>query len=236
MSADASGVRGAPDRGAWRPLATIAWAGAVMAVFVAVQVVVVVALEGTENPAPDGGTIALATLAATLPATALLLAAASRRSPWREYLAVDRPSGADVRGWVVAFVLLLAAVDLATWSLGLPVVPDQVLQMVGTARPLWLLAAVVLVTAPVFEELLFRGFIYRGLASTRLGPFGAIGLAAGLWAALHVQYGPYHVALVVVYGLVLGVARWRSGSTTLAILLHATANLVAFVQAWVVLD
>lgn len=216
-------------------LATALWTAAVVAVFLAVQVAFAVAVGGTGTGEPSGTTVGVATLIAALPALLLLLLAASRRGRPASYLALDLPApGVTVR-WLLPFLLLLGCVDLLSWASGRDVVPPEVLEMVSTARPAWPLVLAVLLAAPVFEELLFRGFVYRGAAATRLGPVGSAALTAGLWAALHLHYAPYYVALVAVYGFALGLARWRTGSTTVAIVLHAAANLVALLQAFIAL-
>jgi membrane protease YdiL (CAAX protease family) len=99
-----------------------------------------------------------------------------------------------------------------------------------TAGFLPALAVAVVVLAPAFEELLFRGFLYAGLARSRLGPLGAIVVAAAGWAAIHRQYDLIDAAAIFVLGLLFGAARWRTGSTTLAFGLHAAVNLTAVVQ------
>jgi membrane protease YdiL (CAAX protease family) len=94
----------------------------------------------------------------------------------------------------------------------------------------WLLAVV---TAPVAEEIIFRGFIMRGWSATRLGMIGAIVLSSAAFAVVHVQYNPLTMFMVFTLGLHFGVMRWRSGSTTLPIMLHMAWNLTASMYfAW----
>jgi membrane protease YdiL (CAAX protease family) len=83
--------------------------------------------------------------------------------------------------------------------------------------------------APIGEEIAFRGFLYRGwaLAGRELPAIGAIAL---IWALLHIQYDWLGMAQVFVIGLMLGWFRWASGSTTLAILMHALVNLQAMIE------
>jgi uncharacterized protein len=80
------------------------------------------------------------------------------------------------------------------------------------------------VTAPICEEVIFRGFLMRGWCESRIGAPGAIMLSSLLFTAIHVQYNL--ATLVTVFGLslVFGVMRWRSGSTALTILLHMVWN------------
>ena len=87
-----------------------------------------------------------------------------------------------------------------------------------------------LVAAPLFEETFFRGFLFRGFASSFLGVIGTVLVTAGLWALLHVQYDAYGIALVFALGLLLGIARARTGSLWVPIAMHSAANLVATIE------
>ncbi len=50
------------------------------------------------------------------------------------------------------------------------------------------------------------------------------------WAAIHVEYDLYWKAPIFAIGLLLGVARLRTGSLYLTIALHAALNLVALLE------
>jgi membrane protease YdiL (CAAX protease family) len=47
---------------------------------------------------------------------------------------------------------------------------------------------------------------------------------------MHIQYSPFFIAHIFVIGLVFGWLRWRSGSTTLTLILHAFVNLASLLQ------
>jgi len=83
--------------------------------------------------------------------------------------------------------------------------------------------------APVSEEIIFRGFLFRGFVS-RLGMIPAVIITSAIWSLLHVQYEWLYLAQIFVLGLVFGLLRQRSGSTILTIILHAIINGVALVQ------
>ncbi len=44
------------------------------------------------------------------------------------------------------------------------------------------------IAAPVFEEFVIRGFLFRGWSESFLGPIGAILLTSAVWAMDHTQY------------------------------------------------
>ena len=91
----------------------------------------------------------------------------------------------------------------------------------------WILWLAVIVAAPLFEELFFRGFIIKGLAESRVRWPGAVVISSGLWSLIHLQYNSYELVFVFVLGLILGVARVKTGSTLLTFLLHSLVNLAA---------
>ena len=128
------------------------------------------------------------------------------------------------------FAAFLLALDAITLLLGRPVVPEVMAQAYSSADPRWLFWIALVVAAPLFEEVFFRGFVYRGLAGSPLGPVGAIVLTAALWAGIHMQYDAYGMFSIFGMGLVLGWARWRANSVILTCLLHAFANIYATVE------
>ena len=86
------------------------------------------------------------------------------------------------------------------------------------------LALAVLVFAPLFEELFFRGFLFTAFERSRLGAWGAIVAAAGLFALSHAGSGWMGVGSMFLLGAYLGAARHVTGSVRLAVLLHALYN------------
>ena len=84
--------------------------------------------------------------------------------------------------------------------------------------------------APLFEEVMFRGFMFQGFLRTRLGPSLAIILPAVWWGLLHAQYGGFDKLVIVALGVVFAVVRLRTGSLWGPLAMHATWNLVAMIQ------
>jgi membrane protease YdiL (CAAX protease family) len=124
-------------------------------------------------------------------------------------------------------MLLLALVDI--FWFGSRGANNPIQQMVegsrlGTTGTLLVLLDTVLL-APIGEELLFRGFLLPRLMVQK-GPVWAVGVSAAVFALLHPQYGLY-MPLMLVYGVVLGWARVRTGGLAASIGLHMTINAVA---------
>jgi len=95
------------------------------------------------------------------------------------------------------------------------------------------LAAVILfgvVLAPIFEEMLFRGFLLPLLARS-VGPWLGIVLTAIPFALLHGAQNHWAwqpIVLIGVAGTVFGYVRHKTGSTTAAFLMHSAYNAMGF--------
>jgi sodium transport system permease protein len=100
---------------------------------------------------------------------------------------------------------------------------EKIFQAQGSAN--MLTAIVVFAILPgICEEILFRGFVLRGLA-TRLSPWMAITWTAVLFGAFH--FDLYRLLPTMALGFLLGGLVWLTGSLWPAMLLHAANNTIA---------
>ncbi len=230
----------------WGLLGTLLWGVIIAAVYVVVSTAaagVYVGLTQSDltpdefsqaflNAQFDGMAISLSTFATTLVCGLLLIIVIKlkRNSDLKEYLGLAFPSRRDTGRWLIWFAGLLIVLDLITYFLGKPIVPEFMWRIVSSLESRWVLWIALIVAAPLIEELFFRGFLIKGLAESPIGPAGAVVLTSAAWAVIHMQYDNYGIASIFVMGLVLGAARIKTGSTILTIFLHAVANLVASVE------
>jgi membrane protease YdiL (CAAX protease family) len=136
----------------------------------------------------SGNVIAAATLASAPCVVGLVLFLVRfRRCPVQDYLALGWASRRQVILAVVGLALLLTASDLTSHLIGRLLVPAV---MVEVYRTSWLplLTFALLFAAPLEEEILLRGFLYKGIAAARPGPIVAVILSAVVWGVLHIQY------------------------------------------------
>jgi CAAX protease family protein len=190
----------------------------------------------------DGTAVAIYTLISNpVEIVTLVLAIQLLGTDVREYLGLDVPRPRDVAIAVAALAAAIAVADAVTFGLGKDMVPPFQIELHRTAREegslpwLWL---AIIVAAPVGEELLFRGFMFRGFVHEPRDALPGILVISLIWSMLHVQYDWFGTAQVFAIGLLFGFVRWRTGSTTLAILMHVLLNLesvveTVFVMGWV---
>jgi len=185
--------------------------------------------------ATDGSVLALVTIVAG-PVWIATMAFAARWRGWgvRDYLALVVPRRSEIAFGFACMAALLIAFDLLTLAAGRDVVPAFMFESYKTARAsgslVPFLIAVVII-GPVTEEVVFRGFLFRGLSESFLGVVGTLVATSAAWAALHVQYDWMTIAQIFLIGLLLGWLRWASSSTLLTIMLHVLANFAACIQA-----
>lgn len=181
----------------------------------------------------DGVAVSLVILTSTPIQVALLWLMARQAGEPSAYLGLIVPR----RGEVLLGVIILAAFILVgntvSWLAGHDIVTSfqsdihRTASAAGWLPVLWL---AVVVVAPVGEELLFRGFLFRGWHRSPRDAWAVIVITAVLFAAVHVQYDLFVIGQIVVFGLLLGWFRWATGSTVLCMLLHAVVNLEGMVE------
>jgi len=245
-----SGLVPAPRGRPWGFWASLGWTALWIGLWMLVGTVVAVAaatIAVVRDPkldaqafvagmAGNGLLIALAAILAAPVQIGLVVLLAWVRMPVRVYLGLGAVGARETLVGVGLLGVLLAAQDGLTLLAGRPVVPPFMVEAYRTAGFLPLLVAALVVAAPMAEETLFRGFLFAGIAASRAGAVGAVLISSAVWAAIHLQYDLYGVGLIFVEGLFLGIVRWKTGSVTLTILLHAVANAIATIEATVVVE
>lgn len=184
----------------------------------------------------DPALVTAGTLAA-LPVVLILImlfVSLRRTMPIGVYLGLGLPRLRDGVRWVCIlmayFVFLFGVNYVAHTYFGRPEVSEfmAALYAKGAGSP-WLHLAVI-VAAPLSEEFLFRGFLFSGLAESRVGPVGAAVISSGIWTLIHIQYDAFDLAQLFLLGLLLAGAWWKSRSLWLCVILHAIVNLSATIE------
>jgi CAAX protease family protein len=165
-----------------------------------------------------------------------MLAGAARLAGWPvgRYLGLVRPRARDLVAGVVAIAVLIVGLEILTHVLHREsVTPFQTdaYRVARAAGLLPLLWVAFVIAAPVAEELFFRGFLFRGWAASPLGVPGTILLTSCIFSASHVQYDWFGIFQTFCISMLFGWLRWRSGSTTLTILMHMAINFIATLWA-----
>lgn len=156
----------------------------------------------------------------SLPLIALMVFS-KKGSSWRDYMAWRRVSIWRVIGWCMLCLFAVYLTGVAHQLLGWPE-SDFMAKMALVGSPVVLILTVA-VAAPIFEELVFRGFMYSGFERS-LGALPAVLLTSAIFTMMHFQYNYYELLHIFVLGLVLAWARMRTQSLWTPIAMHAVNN------------
>ena len=230
----------------WGPSATIFLTVLIGVVFVLSQVAVVIpylawtAGEGSEvelkdalsSLGTDGRFLAISAICTCVPTLGLtFFLVRLRGGPGiREYLGIRATRPVIVLRWCLYTAVLAVALDGITALMGYPLVPEWMRETYRTAGSLPLLLVAVHVVAPTVEETVFRGFMLDGIRGSRLGDVGSIALVALVWAVIHVQYSAIYMAQIFILGILLGIARVRTGSLLVPIAMHAVFGVISTIH------
>ncbi|MDO5615189.1 MAG: CPBP family intramembrane metalloprotease, partial [Cruoricaptor ignavus] len=83
----------------------------------------------------------------------------------------------------------------------------------------------IVIFAPLFEEIVFRGIVMKGLINKGLKPIYAIWISAIIFGAIHGN--PWQFVGATFLGYVLGLVYYRTKSLLMPILLHAFNNAIS---------
>jgi membrane protease YdiL (CAAX protease family) len=149
-----------------------------------------------------------------------------------DYLALRWPSWKQLLLGAVGLILIVVIWEASSRALGREATPGAMTDLLKSARDSGaavLLALAFSVAAPMSEEVLARGFLFRGWSESFLRVPGAMILSSLVWTIVHVQYDIYFLAEVFSIGLWFAYMRYRSNSLWLTIVLHALNNFTAVV-------
>ena len=233
--------RGERDRRSppWGPWATATWGLGIMAAYAAFQIATVAFLAPSGGTAVPAGPALPVGLVTSSILGVVLVVLAARRTPGGRVGAYLRLRAVRVRTvvvWLLAAAALVALGDGLNWLLDRPRVPEfdrRLYQGVDSKPLLWL---AVVVAAPLFEEVFFRGFLLEGWRRSRMGPAGALALTSLLWTLIHVQYGPWEQTWVLAAGILLGAARLRTDSLYVPLVMHAGINALGLAELALLTD
>jgi CAAX protease family protein len=223
----------------WGLTMTTVWiVVSVIVMMIATVIAIFVLFPDTPMDSPDlakeARAFGLLSCVAAIAVVAVLIVAARLRG-WRarDYLGLHWPGRHEAMVGAAAALGFVLAFDAFTYLIGKDVVtPFQIdlYQSAAASSSLLLMWATLVIAAPVGEEIVFRGFLYRGWARTPASVWPAIVIISALWAIIHTQYDWFGVMQIFLIGMVLGWVRWRSGSTLLTMVLHGLMNTWATVQ------
>ena len=150
----------------------------------------------------------------------------------RHYLAFSPFSLATAMAMIgILLLFMIGSQGLTYWLDKTPL--DFVDPLYQSVSSVWLLIVAMVIVAPIYEELIFRGLLWSAIAeqfSAQRGAMIASIVTSMIFAAIHLQYELYEMTTIMILALIFCYARIKSGSLLLPILLHIMNNGVAMWQ------
>ena len=238
-------------RSPWHPVLAVLTAIAIVVVGQVVPALVLRAITGASlGPAPgdpgapdtmfemlDGAGASILILGQVALAILTICAAGMFNARSAEVLSLEAPEGGV---WHYAYALLLMVpvlgiVNAAAFGLnpsGFRADFAEFAKLAHVAQPIAPFLAIA-IGAPLWEEMLFRGFLLGPLVRG-LGFWPAAVLVSGTWTVLHIGYSTAGLAEVFLIGLYFSWLLRRTGSLWIPIACHAAYNgaLFAAIRYW----
>jgi membrane protease YdiL (CAAX protease family) len=215
----------------WLPLAGLA-AGLTFGLLALSILASILSASGVKNSSGTPGFIAASTVIVDLSivvATLLFAGLVTTPRPWQLGL-----RGAQWK--LTAQIASIGALAYFLFSITYqqilqPKQPQDVLKDLGADKNTWLLVAgavVVLLVAPVCEEIFFRGFLYRTLR-LRMGLWPAAILDGLIFGVIHATSSPAAaLPVLAVLGMIFCWVYERTGTLFATIALHALNNTISY--------
>ncbi|OUV56818.1 MAG: hypothetical protein CBC73_01835 [Flavobacteriales bacterium TMED113] len=143
------------------------------------------------------------------------------------YLKIKKTSLKKVFIYLGVFITGLISISFIANQLGIEALEegaDFAKSLINPNTNIILLIIAIGILQPIFEEVIFRGFLFEHI-ERKWGGFIAIITTSFIFSIVHAQYNIYILMIVLLpMSFFLGYTRWKTKSLTPAIILHCTNN------------
>ncbi|MGV7220926.1 MAG: CPBP family intramembrane glutamic endopeptidase [Nitrospinales bacterium] len=146
----------------------------------------------------------------------------------KQYLGLTSARPMDFIGWTGITLILIGALTVLSFTI--EVQENFMVEIYSSAENKILFMVGIVLAAPIFEELLFRGFLFEGIRDSKLGAVGAVLATSLLWASIHTQYEILGISYIIIFGIILGIAKIKTRSIYLVIFMHALNNFISVAE------
>jgi uncharacterized protein len=147
-----------------------------------------------------------------------------------DYLGIKKVKITTITAWLVLTFIMVVLLHTVLHILNHSKYPN--IDLIYNKIPLIFWIATI-IFAPILEEVFFRGFLFKGFWQSRIGIIPTILLMSIAWAILHYEYGLLSLVALFIFGIFLGIARYRTNSIWTPLLMHAIWNTIALLSTFV---
>jgi membrane protease YdiL (CAAX protease family) len=147
--------------------------------------------------------------------------------PLKEYLSLNDFSFKSFFLWLFIFASFIGFSEYILYKLNISTIPDFLEKAYKTTEFPLLLFFVIIFVYPIFEEVLFRGFLFKSIENSNLGGIWAVIITSFFWSILHIQYNLIIIIVIFIAGLIFGFSRLKTSSLFVPLVLHILQNFVS---------
>ena len=145
-----------------------------------------------------------------------------------QYLGFTTVRPKDYIGWIGVTIILMGVLTIVSFMIEAQ--ENFTLEIYSSTEYKFLFMLGIVLAAPILEELFFRGFLFEGIMESRLGSSGAVLITSLLWASIHTQYEIFGITYLLIFGIILGIAKIKTRSTYVTIFMHSFNNLISVAE------
>lgn len=140
------------------------------------------------------------------------------------YLNIVRPSIKQVLLWIGVAIAYIFALELLMTNIDTEAFETDFMANVVATGPVWLLIISVGILGPIWEEVFFRGFLFKPIEQSKLGGHAAVAITSVVFVLIHGQYNWAILVAMLPLALILGYARFYSKSLVVPVIIHILNN------------
>jgi uncharacterized protein len=146
-----------------------------------------------------------------------------------EYVGFARTSKGQLCAWLCITAIVIVCIDVLEYRSG----SSSEIAMLKSVSFMSLLvfSLIAIFLAPITEEIVFRGFAFKGLWHS-VGPIWTVLLTGFIFSLVHRHRNFIAHALIFVVAILLGIARIRTRSLYVPIAMHMICNLIGISILW----
>ena len=154
-------------------------------------------------------------------------------SSFKEYVAIKKSSFKNLVLWVSIFIIFIITKIIIYKFL-----PDGLIMSINDYNKLYnfdtvyvpVLFVRICFVVPIYEEIFYRGFLFKGIQNSKLGNSGAVILTSFLFLIGHFHYNIITIIYVFFAAFLFGLCRLYTKSIIIPIIIHMSYNLYALIS------
>jgi len=139
----------------------------------------------------------------------------------QEYLAfTKKPSTRAFIYWTTGLFVIKSSAFIILHYFDKPIIEEIYIKVFETSSSSLSLFLTIAILIPIYEEIIFRGFLYKSFRESKVGKWGALIISSFFFAIIHYE----NILGIFFIGIIFGIAREKTDSLYVPISMHILNN------------